>query len=188
MPLAARHAPAARRGGGGGKVVAVEGGRPRRCRRRTAGPRPIADAARGRCWTPAIGTTTSARRCGWPSTIPAWCGSGSTGVFDDGLYRRAAAALGREASLAAALQTSDDEVAELLRQVATEQADAEPEEVFLRLAREAAVRQSRMVKQAPGGSFEPRSGAAAEVLGRWHGTLVDSTVPRTSDCRQESTC
>ena len=165
-------------GGGGGKVVAIDG-------------RAVRHGAAGG-GTGITGGRVGARRVGGaghpdnhertalrlaveaPGLVGEWF---DPVLFGDGLYRRAATVLGREASLEAALQGDDDEVTELLRQVGAEQSDAEPEEVFLRLACEAADRELRMVKQVAGGSIEPALGAATAALGRWHSTLVDYDRP-----------
>jgi DNA primase len=98
-------------------------------------------------------------------------------LFAEPLYRQAAVQLADAGTLAVALDTADAPVADILRQVAAEESDAQPEEVFLRLAHEAAVREVRMIQQATRGSIGPETKAAYVALTGWQGTLVDYERP-----------
>jgi hypothetical protein len=98
-------------------------------------------------------------------------------LFAEPLYRDAAEQLAAAGSLDGALRTAPAVVADILRQVAAEEPDAQPEEVFLRLAHEAAVREVRMIEQATRGSMGPETKAAIVTLGRWQGALVDYERP-----------
>jgi hypothetical protein len=98
-------------------------------------------------------------------------------LFSDPTYQEAARLLSRHGGVESAAQLADEEVADILRQVAAEQYDAEPQEVFLRLAREAAVRELRMASISAIGSIDLATRSAVESLGRWHGVLVDYDRP-----------
>lgn len=98
-------------------------------------------------------------------------------LFSDPTYQEAARLLSRHGGVETAAQLAGEEVADILRQVAAEQYDAEPQEVFLRLAREAAVRELRMASVSAIGSIDLATRSAVESLGRWHGVLVDYDRP-----------
>jgi DNA primase len=98
-------------------------------------------------------------------------------LFNDPTYREAAGLLLRHGGIEAAAQAADADVADILHRVAAEQFDVEPQEVFLRLAREAAVRELRMARLSAGGSIDLATRTAVETLGRWHGVLVDYDRP-----------
>ncbi|MDH4144188.1 MAG: DNA primase [Acidimicrobiia bacterium] len=98
-------------------------------------------------------------------------------LFGHPIARAAADALRNAKSIMEAAERADDHVASLLRQVASEDTDTDPEEVFVRLAQEAASRETRRVAAELRLAADPLSSAPiVRQLSDWKSTLFDDGV------------
>ena len=100
-------------------------------------------------------------------------------LFAHPLAMAAVSALAKTGDLGGAITASDQFVASLLTQVANEDTDAEAEEVFVQLTREACRRQMDRLKGQLRMVDNPLSvSAVLTQLGRLHTVLIDDTKPQ----------